>query len=151
MRSVILIIMRLKIRLKMLLKKKEKRLSEYAQISVRGLSKQGLTPSLPMAQWPIRGRNGVLVWSHGSQQNSSALYLRENAPTKGLQDKPWHTHADPGLADSVHRQSGLGGDTHSCWHEAQATGCAIGTVCGLTLSACSRPGRNAPRLALEKH
>lgn len=62
----------------------------------------------------------MLVWSHSSQQSSSALHSRENAPTTGTPGQPRRTHADPGLADSVRRQSGLAGDTHRGWREAQA-------------------------------
>lgn len=129
--------------LKMLLKKKEKCLSECIQISVRGLSKQGLTcPSRWHGGPSARGMEcRLVVWPTAPTA----------APTRprGLQDKPWRTHADPGLSDSVRRQSALGGDTHSCWCQAQATGRARGMVCGLSLSACSRHGGNVPRSALE--
>lgn len=105
--------MSLKIKLKMLFKKKEKCLSEYVQISVRGLSKQGLTPSLPMRSGPsARGRSAGLVPQLPAEQLSTSppgKTLRQRGP----QDKPRRTHADPGLAD-------MGGDTHSCWREAQA-------------------------------
>lgn len=131
-----LIIMSLKIKLKMLLKKKEKCLSEYVQISIRGLSKQGLTPSLPMRSGPsARGRSAGLVPQLPAEQ------LSTSPPGKRSDN------GDPRTSRGAHMQT-LGSRTASAGRAVWAvtrtaagvsTGCATGTVCGRPLSACSRP------------
>lgn len=107
---------------------------------VRGLSEQGLTR-------PSRWRSGhrheewFVVWSHCSPQSSAALPL----PGKHSSNR------DSRTSRGAHAQT-LGSRTavtRTLLAQGSGTGCARGAACGLALSACSRPGRNVPRSALE--
>lgn len=71
-----------------------------------------------MAPRPTRRRKGV--WFGPTAPHRAAQHCPPpgKAPAQGFQDKPWRTHADPGLAGSS--------DTHSGWRKAQAAGCARG-------------------------
>nr|KAF6300637.1 hypothetical protein mMyoMyo1_009107 [Myotis myotis] len=111
--------MSLKIKLKMLLKKKEKCLSEYVQISVRGLSKQGLTPSLPTRSGPSARKEcwfGPTAPSRAAQHFTS----RENAPTTGTPGQAAAHTCRPWARGQRPQAERSGGDMHSCRREAQA-------------------------------
>lgn len=122
----------------MLLKKKEKCLSEYVQISVRGLGKVCTVPPDGAAAHPRE--EGVLVWSHSSQQSSSALHLPGNRSDNGDPGQA-AAHTCRPWARGQHPQAERpGGDTHSCWRGAQAPAVPQGRcAAGQSLSACSRP------------
>lgn len=145
MRSVILIIMNLKIRLKILLKKKEKFLSEYVQISVRGLSKQGLTLSLQMAQQPI---TRMLVCPTAPNRTAQCFPPRKMVQQWGFQDKHG-AHTQTLGSHSVCRQSGLGGDTQLLVRGSGHWLCHRDDVSAPQCLQQAWP--NVPRLALEKH